>query len=173
MVLNKLHNTAIALERISEICGRLLAWLTLAMVLTTFLIVLLRYAFDLGWIAMQESVNYMHALVFMLGTAYAYKHSAHVRVDIFYLRMTAQQQAWVNILGNFILLMPMCVFIIAVSTDYVALSWKIQEGSQETGGLPFVYLLKTIIPLMAALLMLQALADSLKQYITLIKGSQR
>ena len=116
---------------------------------------------------MQECVNYMHSLVFMLGAAYAYKHAAHVRVDIFYMNFSAKKKAWVNLIGNIFLLAPICFFIFFVSFEYVAVSWRIQESSQETGGLPFVYLLKTIIPLMASLLLTQAIADSLRQIITI------
>ncbi|MCZ6584533.1 MAG: TRAP transporter small permease subunit, partial [Gammaproteobacteria bacterium] len=75
------------LEDFSEFTGTVIAWLTIMMVLVTFVIVVLRYAFDLGWISMQESVTWMHAAVFMLGAAYTLKRDEHVRVDIFYRRM--------------------------------------------------------------------------------------
>lgn len=162
-----LENIAKKLALISEVTGKTLAWLTLLMVATTFTIVLLRYGFNTGWIAMQESVNYMHAMVFMLGAAYAYKHNTHVRVDIFYNKFSAEKKAWVNLLGNIFLLAPICIFILYASFDYVAIAWKIKEASAETAGLPFAYLLKTVIPLMALLLLVEALADSLRQIIQL------
>ena len=71
------------LDALSEFVGRFVSWATFLMVLITFVVVLLRYAFDLGWIAMQESVTYLHATVFMLGAAYTLRHNGHVRVDIF------------------------------------------------------------------------------------------
>lgn len=158
------------LANINEMLGRALAWLTLLTVLVTFTVVLLRYAFNLGWISMQESVSYLHALVFMLGTGYAFKHEAHVRVDIFYQNFNARGQALVNLLGNLLLLAPFCVFILINSFDYVAASWRIREASPETGGLPYIYLLKTVIPTMAAMLLLQAVANSLENLVTLISG---
>jgi TRAP-type mannitol/chloroaromatic compound transport system permease small subunit len=94
----------------------------------------------------------------MLCAAYTLKHDAHVRVDIFYQRWSARTRAWADLLGTLLLLVPVCVFIIASSLDYVAASWSILEGSQEAGGIDGVYLLKTTIPLMAVLLLLQGCA---------------
>jgi TRAP-type mannitol/chloroaromatic compound transport system permease small subunit len=128
------------------------------MVITTFIIVVLRYAFDIGWIAMQESVSYMHAFVFMLGAAYTLKHNGHVRVDIFYQRCSQRTQAWIDCIGTILLLMPVTGFILYSSWEYVADSWAIHESSRNSGGIPAVYLLKTSILLMAGLLILQSIA---------------
>ena len=150
------------IEQLSEWSGRLVAWLTFAMVLTTFLVVVLRYAFDLGSIALQESITYMHALVFMLGAAYTLRYEGHVRVDIFYRRFGERGRAWVDLLGTLLLLIPVTLFMVWVSWDYVASSWALREGSREAGGLPGVFLLKSVIPLMALLLLLQGIAMGLK-----------
>jgi TRAP-type mannitol/chloroaromatic compound transport system permease small subunit len=168
-----MHNQFVRrLESINEYTGRMLAWLTLTMVIVTFVVVVLRYAFDLGWIALQESVNYMHAAVFMLGTAYAFKHGAHVRVDIFYNRLGSYGKAWIDIIGNLLFMMPVCIFIFWASIDYVQISWHIKEASGETGGLAYAYLLKTVIPFMACLLFLQAVADTVKQFLVLSGSSK-
>lgn len=151
------------LEAVSEFTGKTISWLTLAMVIVTFCIVVLRYVFNVGWIAVQESVNYMHSMVFMLGAAYAYKCGAHVRVDIFYSRFSPKKQALIDLSGNILFLIPVCIFIIIIDIDILMQSWRDKEGSRETGGLPYVYLLKTVIPIMAGLLIVQALADSLQQ----------
>ena len=99
------------LEQTSELSGRFIAWLTLFIVLITFIVVVLRYVFDYGSIAMQESVTYLHAFVFMLGAAYTLKHDGHVRVDIFYRKMSARKKAWVDLLGTFLLLYPVCCIL--------------------------------------------------------------
>ena len=153
-----------ALRSFSEWTGRLVAWLTLPMVIVTMVIVVLRYLFDLGWIWMQESVVWMHAAVFMLAAAYTLKHDEHVRVDIFYREMSEARKAWVNLMGTVIFLLPVCVFLIWTSIDYVQVSWSIREGSREAGGLPypFVPLLKSLIPVTALLLALQGVADAIR-----------
>ncbi len=155
------------LDKLNLRLGQAIAWLTLAMVVVTFLIVVLRYVFNLGWIAMQESVVYMHALVFMLGAAYTLGRQGHVRVDIVYRRLSPKQRAWVDLLGSLLLLMPVCLLILWLSWDYVADAWSFREGSQESGGLPWLYVLKTSILLMPLLLMLQGLAEILKQTLVL------
>jgi len=147
-----------ALEAVNIWTGRLVSWLSLFMVLVTFLVVLLRYALDLGWIAMQESVTYMHATLFMLGAAYTLQRNGHVRVDIFYHRLSRRGRAWVDLLGTLVLLGPVCVFIAWSGWDYAMKSWHVMEGSREAGGIPAVYLLKTLIVVMPALVLMQGVA---------------
>ena len=161
------------LEQLSEYSGRAIAWLTGAMVCITFAVVVLRYGFDLGWIGLQEVITYLHASVFMLGAAYTLRHEGHVRVDIFYQRFGPRGRAWVNLLGTLLLLLPMCLFILFVSWDYVAVSWERLETSNEPGGLPFVYLLKSLLLLMPLLLMLQGLAVALQSWQVLRGRSPR
>lgn len=164
----KLAALAGAIDAISEWSGRGIAWLTLFMVAITFLVVVLRYLFNLGWIAMQESVIYLHALVFMLGAAYTLKHEGHVRVDIFYRTMSARGRAWVDLLGTLLLLLPVCGFIFWISLDYVLSSWSLLEGSREAGGLPWVYLLKTALLLMPALLIVQGIGELVRSGLVLL-----
>ncbi|MCY3729708.1 MAG: TRAP transporter small permease subunit [Rhodospirillaceae bacterium] len=158
-----------ALERLSEVTGSVVAWLTVLMVIGTFVIVVLRYGFDLGWIAMQESIIWMHAAVFMLGAAYTLKRDEHVRVDIFYRRMSARRQALVDLAGTAVFLLPMAVFLTVSSWDYVATSWAIREASREAGGLPypFVPILKSLIPATALMLTLQGVAILIGSVLTL------
>lgn len=150
------------LDAVAEWTGRGVAWLTLAMVLFTCFIVIARKFFDWGSIGLQESVVYMHAAVFMLGAAYALKHGAHVRVDLFFRDMSRRRQALVDLLGLLIFALPFTAFLVWVSLDYVQVSWSQSEGSREAGGLPYVYLLKTMIPLAGALLLLQGIAELIR-----------
>ena len=115
------------IDTFTEYSGRILAWLSLGMALLTTVIVLLRYGFNIGSIASQEVVVYMHGCLFMLGAAYTLKHEAHVRVDIFYQRYTERTRAWINALGGIIFLLPLCLFIFGVSWSYVMESWSIQN----------------------------------------------
>ena len=157
-----------AVDALNETVGRAISWLTLFMVAVTFLVVVLRYAFDVGWIAMQESVTYMHAIVFMAGAAFTFKHHGHVRVDILYRNFGPRGQAWVDLLGGLFLLLPTALFIAWISWGYVSDSWHVLEGSREAGGLPGVFLLKALILIMPMLLVLQALAGVLRD-LTMIR----
>lgn len=150
------------IDAFNERISNAVAWLTALMVLTMFGIVLLRYAFNIGSIAFQESITYMHGLVFMLAIAHTLKINGHVRVDILYQRFGAKGKAWVNLLGTCFLLLPVCAFILAISWEYVAASWSYYEGSREAGGIDAVFLLKSLIPLMAGLLLLQGVSEALK-----------
>ena len=158
------------IDNFTDWSGRLLAWLGLAMALVTATIVVMRYGFSIGSIMAQELVTYMHGTLFLLGAGYALKNGAHVRVDIFYRNFSPRTQAWVNSLGAIIFLMPLCLFIVASSIDYVGESWAIKEISPEPGGIPAVYLLKTLVPVMALNLLLQGLAETLRNTIVLVEG---
>ena len=149
-------------------CGRLLAWLVLAMALLTTIVVVLRYGFNTGSIMAQEAVTYMHGCLFMLGAAYALKSGAHVRVDIFYRSFSERGRAWVNSLGGIVFLMPLCAFIGVSSWSYVTESWAILETSPEPGGIPAVFLPKSLLPLMAVNLFLQGLAETLRSTLVLV-----
>ena len=156
----------VAVERVERIIariGKLCSWLNLAVVLLIFVIVVLRYVFNLGWIWLQEGVTYMHAAIFMLGAAWTLSLDGHVRVDIFYRDMDARKKALVNVIGTLLFLLPLCVFCLWVSFDYVLASWQLLEGSREAGGMPGVYLLKTLIPIMALLLGLQGVLLLMRQ----------
>ena len=167
-----LNRLSTMIDRGNDVIGRSIAWLTVFMVLTQFAVVVLRYLFNVGWIAMQESILYMHAFVFLIGAAYTLRHDAHVRVDIFYQRMSIRSRAWVDLLGSLLLLLPVCVFIFVMSWDYVTQSWALMEGSREAGGLPGIFLLKTSILIMPVLLGLQGVAMILKS-IVIISGDHK
>ena len=154
----------------TDLSGRLVAWLVLAMALLTTVVVVMRYGFNTGSIMAQEAVTYMHGCLFMLGAAYALKHESHVRVDIFYRNFSPRTRAWVNSLGGIVFLMPLCAFICFASWNYVSESWAIYETSPEPGGIPAVYLLKSLLPLMAMTLFLQGLAETLRSMLVLVEG---
>lgn len=155
------------LEKTIAGAGRFVAWLTLAMVAVTFGVVVLRYGFSLGWIWLQEVVTYLHAAVFMLAAAWTLQDDGHVRVDVFYRTLTARGRAWVDLGGIGLLLLPLCLFLIVVGFDYVGRAWQVMEGSREAGGLPAVYLLKSLILLLPILLLGQALCTARRAVLAL------
>ncbi len=158
-----------SIDAFTDYTGRILAWLSLAMAALTALIVFLRYGFNIGSIAAQEAVIYMHGTLFMLGAAYTLKAGGHVRVDIFYQRFSVRTQAWVNSLGGIIFLLPLCAFILGISWNYVTESWAMGEISPEAGGIPAVFLLKILVPLMAVNLFCQGLAEVLRNALVLVE----
>lgn len=146
------------INRFTSASGSVVRWLAVFMVLVTGLVVTMRYLFDYSSIALQETVMYLHASLFMLGAAYTWQQNGHVRVDIFYQQFSAVKKRWIDGLGTVFLLMPTCLFLLYSSWDYVVTAWQIGEKSQEAGGLPLVYLLKTLILVMPIMMLLQALA---------------
>ena len=148
------------LDGLSIKVGHAVSWLTLLMVLVTFVIVVMRYVFGAGLIWLQESLTWMHAAVFMLGAAYTMQQEQHVRVDIFYSRMPERQRAWVDLLGVLIFVFPMCAFFVYASLDYVDASWSLREVSRNSGGLPypFVPLLKSVLIIMPIAVALQGMS---------------
>ena len=158
------------IDRCSDWLGRTIAWLTLAMVIVTLIVVILRYVFGIGLIWLQESITWMHAVVFMLGASYALRHEDRVRVDVFYRRASPRQPGWVDALGIVLLLLPLCAYILYTSYPYVAASFAVRESSREANGLPALFLLKAVIPLMAVLLGLQAVADLRRALVRIRQG---
>ena len=146
------------IDKLNQYCGRVVSWLTLTMVITTFLVVVMRYLFNIGSIALQESITWMHALVFMVGVSYTLKREGHVRVDIFYQKMSPRLRAWVNLSGTLFFLLPLFGFILWACWDYVLFSWSLNESSQEAGGLPYLFLLKTLLLIMPVLMILQGIS---------------
>ena len=157
-----LITTSKSLDKFAILTGHVIGPLTFLIMLLTCLVVALRYLFNEGATALQESVIYFHGIVFMLGIAFTLQQSEHVRVDIFYQRFSDKGKATINIMGTLFFLFPLTSFIFWTSYDYVAFSWTLGEVSAEPGGLPFVYLLKTLIPIMAILLFLQGLSELCK-----------
>jgi TRAP-type mannitol/chloroaromatic compound transport system permease small subunit len=156
---DRLTSLAIMIEKTSYWSGRLVSWLTLSLVLLVFIVVVLRYLFDMGSIPLQESITYLHGMVFLLGAAFTLQQDEHVRVDVFYSSMTHRNRAWVDLGGTIFLLFPVCLYIFTMSLDYVLLSWRINESSSEAGGLPGLYLLKSLILIMPVMMMIQGTAN--------------
>jgi TRAP-type mannitol/chloroaromatic compound transport system permease small subunit len=164
---NTAEHVAAAIDRTIAAIGRTAAWCCLYAVVAEFAVVVLRYAFGLGSIRLQESVLYAHAALFMLAAAWTLQTEGHVRVDIFYGQASPRTRAVVDLIGAIVFLFPVAIAVAVLSVPYVERSWAIFEGSRETSGLPFVYLLKTLIPLFALLLGLQGIAQAIRAALVL------
>ncbi len=137
------------------------------MVLVQFVVVILRYVFSFGSIPAQESIWYMHGILFMVGAGYTLLHNGHVRVDMLYREMPPKRKALVDMIGVIIFLFPICVLLMVVSWSYVVNSWRVLGGSIEISGLPFIYLLKTTILVFVFLMTLQGISMVLNSILTL------
>lgn len=147
-----------SVDRINQAVGRAVAWLALLMVLVQFTVVILRYVFAIGFIPMQESIWYLHGILFMAGAGFTLMHDRHVRVDVYYRPASARKRALIDLGGSLFALVPICILTFYLSVGYVTNSWRVLEGSAEVSGLPFIYLLKTMIWVFAVLVGLQGIA---------------
>ena len=147
-----------AVDGLNERVGRWTSWLVLTMVVNTFLVAVLRYGFDLGWVWLQELYVWMHGAIIMIGVGYTLLHDGHVRVDIFYQAASQRTKAWINLIGTIFLLLPTIGAVIWVVLPYVMLSWQRLEVSREAGGMPGLFLWKTTMLVFCALLFLQGVA---------------
>ena len=165
-----MHKISQILDAFSATTGKICSSFVAVVVLVTCVVVIMRYGLDMGSVLLQDVVLYLHGGLFLLGSAFALKRGAHVRVDIFYRSFSDVRKAWVDLLGNIIFLQPVCWIILFYSWGYVEFSWRIMEVSPEPDGLPFVYLQKSLLIALAVLLAMQSLSEIFKSLITIRHG---
>lgn len=155
------------MKKLNQFIESLTSWTTFTLTLLTFLIVILRYVFQLGWVWMQELTLYLHSIVFLVAASWALKNDAHVRIDIFYTKFSQKKKTIINACGVLLFLWPMCALIFTQTLPYVIDSWSVMESSSDSGGLAGVYLLKSLILVYCVLLFLQGgsiLIESKKEF---------
>jgi TRAP-type mannitol/chloroaromatic compound transport system permease small subunit len=152
------------IDRLTAAIGRAVSWLALFIVVLEFALVIGRYALDFGSIRLSESVIYAHAALFLLASAWTLQAGGHVRVDVFYAQASPRTRAIVDLIGALVLLLPFTLVLLWLSVPYAAQSWAILERSQESSGLPLVFVLKSFIPLFALLMLLQGVAQAIRAW---------
>lgn len=157
-----MERLAARIDALNERIGRGAAWLLGGVVVTVVTVVVLRYGLGWGRVWLQELYTWLNAAAVLLGAAYTLKHDAHVRIDLLYERWSRRQRALADLLGALLLLLPFALLVLLGSRSYVIRSWQVLEGSREADGLPGVFLLKTLIPLAALLLLLQGVAMAIR-----------
>jgi TRAP-type mannitol/chloroaromatic compound transport system permease small subunit len=165
---NSLASLARAIDAFNERVGRITAWAALIMVMVQFVVVVMRYVFGIGALEMQESIIYMHSILFLVGAGYTLLHGGHVRVDVFYQGASTKTKAWVDLLGVIFLLIPVCALVWWASYPYVSNSWRVLEGSVETSGIPAVFLLKTLILVFSVLVAIQGVSLAIRSAMTIM-----
>jgi|TARA_B100000809_G_C15117596_1_gene523046 TRAP-type mannitol/chloroaromatic compound transport system permease small subunit len=159
-----------SLDFFSEMTGRFCSWFVALMALITCVVVVMRYGLDLGSVLLQDVVLYLHGALFLLGSSFALKRNAHVRVDIFYREFSEKKKAFVDLVGHCLFLQPVCWVIFLFSWGYVELSWRIMEVSAEPDGLPFVYLQKSLLIALCLFMALQSFSEILKSILKIKNG---
>lgn len=150
------------IDRFNEKVGRGVSWLTALMVLVTTYDVIMRYLFRTSFVFIQELEWHLFAVLFLLAAGYTHLHGDHVRVDIFYARMSSKRKALVDLVLGVLFLFSTCFLLVWTSIPFVKNSWAVLEGSPDPGGLPGRYLLKAVIPVSFILLALQGVSETIK-----------
>jgi len=156
------------IDALNEKVGHFIAWLTTMLVLVVCYDVFTRYFLRSSSVAVQELEWHIFAVIFLLGAAYTLKHDSHVRVDVFYCRLSPRGKALIDLVGGMLFLIPFSLVLIWASMGFIDMSWSVQETSPDPGGLPYRYLLKSMIPAGFILVFLQGVAESLRAFFTLI-----
>jgi TRAP-type mannitol/chloroaromatic compound transport system permease small subunit len=158
-------------NKTNEIMGKYFAWLTTVMVLVVVYDVILRYAFNISSVGMQELEWHIFAVSFLMGVPYALLKNEHVRVDLFYSRFSQKQKAWIDFFGTILFLIPFVLVVIYTSINYVENSILLNESSPDPGGLPMRYILKSFIPLSFFFLLLQGISLLFKSLLTITNNN--
>ncbi|WKN41875.1 TRAP transporter small permease subunit [Tunicatimonas pelagia] len=169
---NALITISTIIDRLNERVGRGVAWLTTVLVLVIVYDVAARYLFNTSSAGIVELEWHLFSFIFLLGAAYALKHDRHVRVDVFYQNFSPKKQAWVNLIGTLLFLIPFCVVAMVAAWKFTINAWTIQEGSPDPGGLPARYVVKAAIPLGFLLLLLQAISLFIRSLLTLTETAR-
>ncbi len=167
---SRLSTLAHRIDRLNAALGRGVAWCAVVVVLVQAAVVLMRYALGFGVVWLSESIMYAHAVLFLLAAAWTLQAGGHVRVDIFHAGARPRTRALIDLLGALIFLLPFSLALGWLALPYVGRSWAILERSREANGLPLVFLLKTLIPVFAATMGLQGIAQAIRAGLTL-RGS--
>ncbi|MDT3705400.1 MAG: TRAP transporter small permease subunit [Thiobacillus sp.] len=150
------------IDALTERVGRVVIWLVLAATLISAGNAVVRYLLGESSNAWLEIQWYLFGAMFMLGAGYTLKHNGHVRIDIFYNRFGPRGQAWIDLVGGLVFLLPMAVLLAWLAWPMFHEAWITHEMSPDAGGL-VRWPVKLLLPLGFALLALQGVAEIIKR----------
>ncbi|QGY39879.1 TRAP transporter small permease subunit [Pseudodesulfovibrio cashew] len=156
------------IDRLNLWVGKLAGYVALLMVLVVTTDVIMRYLFNITFVAVQELEWHLFGVLFLLGAGYTLMVDGHVRVDVFYQRLSPKGRAWINLIGVLLFLLPGCFLVLETSWKFFLEALRIGEGSPDPGGLPARYVLKFFIPFGFSLVMLQGVSMGLKAFLEII-----
>ena len=138
--------------------GKMASWMWLALLVVILGNVILRYVFGEGRIELEEFQWHLYSVGFLLGLSFALQADAHVRVDVLHERFPPRCQAWVELYGLLLCLLPFIALVLIYGLPFVWTSFQLGEISQAPGGLPWRWLIKSVLPLGFTLLLLAAVS---------------
>lgn len=159
-----LRELARKIDALQDRFGRAVSWLMLAMVVVVFGDVIMRYALKTSYVFAQELEWHLFGMVYLLAAGYTMLYDEHVRVDILYSRWSPRRKAWADFILYFVFFYPSAIMVIYSSWPFVRNSFLIMEGSPDPGGIPLRFVLKSVIIIGFALLLLQAISQTIKSY---------
>ena len=154
-------------DKLNSKIGEAVSWLTGILVLLVCIDVFIRYFLQASFTALQELEWHLFSVIFLLGAAYTLQKDEHVRVDIFYAKLSERNKAVINLIGSVLFFIPFCLLVIFASKEFVLVSFQIGETSPDSGGLPARYILKSLLPISFVFLLMQGISLFLKSLLTL------
>ncbi len=164
-----LRTICLRIDSINEKVGHFVSWATLVLVIVTFADVVMRYLFNTSYVFTQELEWHVFAFIFLMGAGYTLKIDGHVRVEVFYGRLSRKGKAWINLIGVLFFLIPSCYIFIKTSIPFVVKSFQYMEASPDPGGIPFRFILKGCIPAGYALILLQGVSLGINSLLDLVR----
>ena len=162
-----LAGVAAAICGLNQVIGRLFAWLSLAIVVVCFTVVVQRYVFATSYVWMQDLYIWLNGAMFTAVAGFALMRDDHVRVDIFYRPASMRTRALADFVGVLLFLLPFCYVVYAYSLPFVLRAWGYHEASANVGGMPGLFVLKSFILAFAALIALQGVAMLIRSILVL------
>ena len=140
--------------------GKIASFLILLLIILVSVSVILRYIFSIGFIWLQDLYIWVHAIFILLGLTYTLNKDEHVRIDLLYRLLKKKIKKKINFFGSLLFGMPVSFILIFNGFDYFYRSYLLNESSKETGGLPFIFILKFFIFLTGIFLFFELLRQT-------------
>lgn len=163
-----LKRICMGVDAINDRVGRAVSWATALLVLVTFVDVVMRYFFNTSYVFTQELEWHVFSFIFLMGAGYTLKVDGHVRVEVFYGRLSDRGKAWINLIGVLFFLFPSCILFVKTSIPFVMKSYQVMEGSPDPGGIPYRFILKACIPAGYALILLQGVSLGINSLLAVV-----
>ena len=157
-------------DAISDWGGKIVRWFAITLVAVVTYAVIMRYIFHVQTLWTYELLLMMGASLYALGFGYAQRHRAHIRVDIFYARLSPRGRAIIDVLGGLLIFLPLSIALIYASASWAGHAWVIDERMPLTGWYPPIAPLRTVVAIGFCVLALQGMAQLIRDLYFLIRN---